>query len=77
MAETDYMSRPAVDIEQLTPAERLDLIERLWDSLSDEDVPITDGQRSELERRLDALDREGPIGVPWEQLRDELGGSME
>lgn len=68
------MSRPAVDIEQLTPAERLDLIERLWDSLSEDDVPVTDAQRGELERRLDALDREGPIGVPWEQLREELDG---
>lgn len=77
MAETEGMSRPAVDIEQLTPAERLDLIERLWDSLSDEDVPITAAQRSELEHRLDALDREGPIGVPWEQLRDELDGPLE
>lgn len=72
MAETDDMTRPALDIEQLTPAERLDLIEQLWDSLSEEEVPITDAQRNELERRLDALDREGPIGVPWEQLRGEL-----
>lgn len=72
MAETDDMTRPALDIEQLTPAERLDLIEQLWDSLSEDDVPISDAQRTELERRLDALDREGPIGVPWEQLRDEL-----
>lgn len=72
MAETDDMTRPALDIEQLTPAERLELIEQLWDSLSEDDVPISDAQRTELERRLDALDREGPIGVPWEQLRDEL-----
>ena len=28
----------------------------------------------ELERRLSALGREGPIGVPWEQLREELDG---
>lgn len=71
------MSRPAIDIEQLTPTERLDLIEQLWDSLSEEDVPVTEAQRNELEHRLDALDREGPIGVPWEQLRAELDGSME
>ena len=62
------MPGPAVDTETLTPAERLDLIERLWDSLSEDDVPMTDAQRGELEHRLNALDREGPIGVPWEQL---------
>jgi putative addiction module component (TIGR02574 family) len=56
IADTIGMSKPAVDIERLSPAERLDLIERLWDSLSEDDVPVTDAQHRELERRLDALD---------------------
>jgi putative addiction module component (TIGR02574 family) len=73
--ETTYMARPAVDIDQLTPEERLDLIERLWDSLSDDDVPLTSAQREELDHRLDALDREGPVGIPWEQVYEELGTS--
>jgi putative addiction module component (TIGR02574 family) len=67
------MARAAVDIDQLTPEERLELIERLWDSLSDDDVPLTDAQRAELDHRLDSLDREGPVGVPWEQIYEELG----
>lgn len=71
------MSKPALDIERLTPEERLELIERLWDSLSDDDVPSTDAQRQELDRRLDALDREGPVGVPWEQVHDEMGGTTK
>lgn len=71
------MSKPAVDIEQLTPEERLDLIERLWDSLADDEVPLTDAQRQELDHRLDALDREGSIGVPWEQVLHEMGGSSK
>jgi putative addiction module component (TIGR02574 family) len=69
------MTKSAVDIEQLTPRERLDLIERLWDSLSDDDVPLTDAQREELDHRLDALDREGPVGIPWEQVYEDLGRS--
>lgn len=73
--ETTHVPKPAVDINQLTPEERLDLIERLWDSLSDDDVPLSDAQREELDRRLDALDREGPAGVPWEQVYEELGKS--
>jgi len=71
------MSKAAVDIDQLTPEERLDLIERLWDSLSDDEVPVTDAQRQELEHRLDALDRDGPVGVPWEQVLHEMGGSTQ
>jgi putative addiction module component (TIGR02574 family) len=62
-----------MDIEQFTPEERLALIERLWDSLSEDDVPLTDAQREELDRRLDELDREGPVGIPWEQVYKDLG----
>jgi putative addiction module component (TIGR02574 family) len=71
------MSKSALDIEKLSPAERLELIAQLWDSLSDDDVLLTDAQRQELDRRLDALDREGPVGLSWEQVRDEMGGSTE
>jgi putative addiction module component (TIGR02574 family) len=71
--ESRCMPKSAVDIEQLSPQERLELIERLWDSLSDDDVPVTEAQRGELDHRLDALDREGPVGVPWEQVLAEIG----
>jgi putative addiction module component (TIGR02574 family) len=42
----------------------------LWDSLCEtpEAVPITDAQREELGRRLDELDREGPVGIPWDEV---------
>lgn len=64
------MARPAVDIAKLTPAERLQLVEELWDSLCDtpEVVPLTDAQRAELDRRLDDLDHEGPSGIPWDEV---------
>lgn len=66
------MTEPTVDIARLTPAERLRLLEALWDSLSDDDVPLTSAQRKELDRRLDDLDREGPRGIPWEEVLDRL-----
>jgi len=64
------MGRPAVDITNLTPAERLQLVEELWVSLCDtpEAVPLTEGQRAELDRRLDDLEREGPNGIPWDEV---------
>lgn len=71
------MAKPAIDLDQLTRRERLDLIEQLWDSLADEDLPLTTAQREELDRRLDRLDREGPTGVPWGQVRAEMGDSTE
>jgi len=66
------MSEPAIDLEGMTPEERLRLIERVWDSLSDDDVPLTDAQRRELSRRLDDLEREGVRGIPWDEVLERL-----
>ena len=64
------MSKPAVNIADLNPEERLRMIEELWDSLSEQpgSVPLTDAQRQELDRRLDDLERSGPNGIPWEEV---------
>ena len=63
-----------IDIQALSPAQRLELIELLWDSLAatPEAIPFTDAQRAELDRRLDELDREGPIGIPAEEVLNRL-----
>ncbi len=64
------------EIETLSVEERLSLIERVWDSLSETSthIPLTDSQREELDRRIDELEQEGPVGVPWEDLPDEIRG---
>ena len=63
-----------LNIDQLTAKERLELIERLWDSLSanPEAVPLTETQRAELDRRLDNLEREGPQGIPWNEVLQRI-----
>ncbi len=68
------MSRSSVDIAALTPEERLDLLEQIWDSLTPtpEAIPLTEAQRAELGRRLDDLDREGPVGVLWDEMLDRV-----
>jgi putative addiction module component (TIGR02574 family) len=65
----------AVDVHQLSRDERLELIEQLWDSLSDEErdsLPLTAEQEKELDRRLDALEKEGPVGLSTDELRDQI-----
>ena len=66
------MTKPALDLGKLTRDERLELLEELWDSLSSESepLPLTEEQEAELDRRLDALDREGAVGVSAEELRE-------
>ncbi len=68
------MSRRDLDIASLTPEERLSLLEELWDSLAatPQAVPLTAAQRAELDRRLDDLDREGPVGIPWEEVLSRI-----
>ena len=57
-----------IDISELSVEERLELIEQLWDSLSPEAITMTAAQYEELNRRLDELDREGPVGIPWNEV---------
>jgi len=66
------MSRSKVDIQSLTPEERLSLLEEIWDSLEPGDVPLTEAQRAELDRRLDDLERDPTPGIPWETVIREI-----
>jgi len=70
------MGKPELDIAALSPDERLSLLEQLWDSLAREPeaVPLTQAQRAELDRRLDDLEAEGPVGIPWEEVLDRIRG---
>jgi putative addiction module component (TIGR02574 family) len=54
-----------IDVASLSLEERLRLLDELWESLSQtpEAIPITAAQREELDRRMDELNREGPIGT--------------
>jgi putative addiction module component (TIGR02574 family) len=58
----------AIAIDHLTPQEKLDLIERLVDSLEPEDIPLPPGHREELERRLKTLEADITDGVLWEDM---------
>jgi putative addiction module component (TIGR02574 family) len=60
------------EIVRLTPSERLALIAQLWDSLEHEQLPLTNAQEAELERRLTSLDVDRRNGVTWASLKEEL-----
>ncbi len=60
------------ELARLTSPERLALISQLWDSLEDEQLPLTEPQRAELDRRLEMLDQDRPNGITWAALKAEL-----
>ncbi len=66
------MGKPALDVSALTADEKFDLIDDLWRSLSPDDFTINPALRAELDRRLERLDREGPVGVAWEDVYAEM-----
>ena len=68
------MGKPELNIADLSPEERLRLIEELWDSLSGKPgaIPLTNAQREELDRRLDDLESSGPEGIPWEEVLQQI-----
>jgi len=60
------------EILQLPPADRLQLLEDIWDSFvgTPDAVPVPDWHKAELDRRLDQP-APGP-GLSWEEVRGKL-----
>lgn len=69
------MSQPKPDFSQLSIAERIQLVEDIWDSIAAENpaaIQLSEQQLQEVRRRLDAHDVEPETSIPWEQVRSEL-----
>lgn len=68
------MSISSEEIQKLSVAERLELIEIIWDSIVDEPdaLPVTEAQRQELDRRLDSYARQRPRLSSWDEVRTRL-----
>jgi putative addiction module component (TIGR02574 family) len=64
------MGKPAVDVTRLTRNEQYELLDQLWESLGrdPEALPLGDAQKAELDRRLDELEAEGPVGLTWDEV---------
>ena len=62
--------KPA-SIFDLSPPEKLQLVEDLWDDLAatPEAVPVHEWQREELDRRKANLMRSPASGLAWEEVK--------
>jgi putative addiction module component (TIGR02574 family) len=58
----------------LSPAEKLQLVEDLWDDLaaSPESVPVHDWQKEELERRRTNLMNNPASGLGWDEVKRRI-----
>jgi putative addiction module component (TIGR02574 family) len=68
------MSQVDRSIFDLSPAEKLQLVEDLWDDLAanSENVPIHDWQIREVERRRANLEINPSSGVLWEDVKRRI-----
>jgi putative addiction module component (TIGR02574 family) len=66
------MSALLDEILHLTPQERLDVISIIWQSLEDEEMPLTDAQATELDRRLEAHRQHPEKTISWEEFERKL-----
>jgi putative addiction module component (TIGR02574 family) len=52
--------------------DRLRLMGETGDDIDPEDVPVTDAQWAEIERRMAEYEADPTLGVPWEVVRERL-----
>ena len=57
---------------KLSPSDRLQLIEALWDTLSEEDIPVTAEERALLDERLADLEKNPGAQSPWPEVKARL-----
>jgi putative addiction module component (TIGR02574 family) len=62
----------AEQIAGLSAEERLALIEALWDSLKQDDLPITPTQAAELDRRDQTYEQDAASAQPWDDVRRRI-----
>ena len=66
-----------VEISQLSIAERIQFAEDLWESILErqDELPLTDAQKQEFDRRLENYQQDPISGSTWEEVKQRLGFS--
>jgi len=61
------------ELLQLSPADRVELAQELWDSVEDEQLPpLTLEQMEEIDRRIEEHKKDPSRAIPWEEVRERL-----
>ena len=61
------------ELLKLSIAERIQLVEDLWDSIAQapHEIPVTDAQKAELDRRLARFAQDSTLRT-WEEVKERL-----
>jgi putative addiction module component (TIGR02574 family) len=59
-------------IESLSPAEKVELLDAVWKSLEADALSLTEAQRAELDYRIERHQKNPSDVIAWEQVRAGL-----
>lgn len=62
------------EAKKLSIAERINLVEEIWDSIAEENgcFELSEAQKEELDRRLESFRADPSRGRTWEEIRAEF-----
>jgi putative addiction module component (TIGR02574 family) len=62
------------ELVELPVQERIRLVSALWDSIAEhpESIELTDAERRELDRRMEAYLKDPTGGTPWPEVKAKL-----
>lgn len=69
---------PPAGLDDLKVEDQIDDVQALWDRIAahSDRVPLPDWPRQLIDERLAAHAEDPSLGVPWEQVRDELDAKV-
>lgn len=61
-------------IKKLSVSERILIVEDIWDSIvySNENLPVTDRQKEELDKRLVSYSKNPSEGSSWNEVKNRI-----
>jgi putative addiction module component (TIGR02574 family) len=60
------------EIQGLSNAEKILLVEQIWDSIDKEDIHLSESQKKELDRRLEQNAKGETKFSSWEEVKNRL-----
>ncbi|MFW5966980.1 MAG: addiction module protein [Persicimonas sp.] len=64
------------EFDNLSTSEKIEYVQQLWERIAEEadSAQLTDEQREELDRRLEAHRKNPDEAVPWDDVRERVRG---
>ncbi|CAN5849571.1 addiction module protein [soil metagenome] len=68
------MNTQVAEIFELSVAERIQIVEDIWDSISNapEELTLSEAEKSELDIRLESYRQNPNEGIEWETMKKNL-----